>query len=179
MLKTNQFWDENGIQKVVDGNGFFEEKGENESSKGEFKNGFKDGDWEGSFNKLKWKYKETYKDEKLISGESFDENNVSYKYTEVEIRPEPKNGIKEFYRYVGKNFRTPDVRGLSGKIFLTFVVDKEGKVIEPRVLRDIGFGTGAEALRILTNYDGFKPGEQRGQKVKCTFSLPISIQSSN
>lgn len=172
------YLDENNVKKVVDGNGFFEDNGEGEFSKGAVKNGFKDGVWEGSFNKLKCRYKETYKDGKLISGESFDENNIPYKYTEVEIKPEPKEGINSFYKYIGKNFKVPEVAGLSGKIYLTFVVDKEGKIVEPKVLRDIGYGTGEEALRILTNYNGFKPGEQRGQKVRCSFSLPISIQSA-
>jgi len=177
-FKTNQFWNKDGVQQVTDGNGFFENVDENESSKGAITNGFKDGDWEGSTLHPKLTYKETYKNGKLISGESWDKNNVSYKYTQAEIRPSPKGGIGEFYKYVGKSFKTPQIEGLSGKIYVMFTVDKEGKIVEPRIIRDIGYGTGQEALRILANYNDFIPGETRGQKVSCKYSLPITIQTT-
>jgi antitoxin component YwqK of YwqJK toxin-antitoxin module len=175
--KIDQFWDINGVQKITDGNGFFEDQGESESSKGEIKNGFKEGLWEGTFKKHKNSYKETYKNGKLISGISTDKNGETYKYTEEEIAPNPKNGIMDFYKFIAKNYKTPENPGLKGKVYITFVVDKEGKIVEPKVLRDIGYGTGDEAIRVVTAYDGFAPGQQRGQKVRCTFSLPISIQS--
>lgn len=175
--KINQFWDLNGVQKVSDGNGFFEEQGENESEKGEIKNGFKDGIWEGSFNKLKFSYKETYKDGKLISGVSTNADGLTNTYSEIEKKPEPKYGMDDFYKFIGKNYRTPNQQGLKGKVYITFVVDKDGKIVEPKILRDIGYGTGQEAIRVVMAYDGFIPGEQRGRKVRCTYSLPISIQS--
>lgn len=177
MPKINQFWDVNEVQKVVDGNGIFEDKDENEYSKGELKNGFKEGAWEGSSKKLKCTYKETYKNGKLISGESVDENNITYNYTEIETKPEYKSGIMAFYKYVQKNYRLPNQQGLKGKVYVTFVVDKDGKIVEPKVLRDLGYGTGEEAIRILNNCDNWTPAEQRGQKVRCTYSLPISIIS--
>ena len=83
----------------------------------------------------------------------------------------------DFYNYIAKNYRTPDVQGLKGKVYITFVVDKEGEIVEPRVLRDLGYGTGKEAIRVVTAYEGFIPGEQRGRKVRCTYSLPIAIQA--
>ena len=179
ILKINQFWDLNGVQKVVDGNGFFEDKDEKESSKGEIKNGFKEGTWEGLFFKLKYPYKEIYTNGKLISGRSWDENNTFYIYTEVTVKPTPRNGMADFYSYIAKNYRLPSVQGLSGKVFVTFVVDKDGKIVEPKILRDIGYGTGQEALRILPHYDGFSPAEERGQKVRCSYSLPITLQGPN
>lgn len=105
---------------------------------------------------------------------------MSYKYTQTEVKPTPKGGMESFYRYIGKNYKLPLMpQGTKGKIYVSFVVDKEGKVKEPRIIKDIGYGTGEEALRILTNYDGFNPGEQRGQKMKCLYSLLITIQSAN
>ncbi|HQF48842.1 MAG TPA: energy transducer TonB [Flavobacterium alvei] len=178
MHKINQFWDANGLQKVVDGNGFFEDKDENESEKGEVKNGFKDGVWEGSLKNQKITYKETYKNGKLISGESVDKDNITYNYTEIETKPEYKSGVMDFNKYVARNYRAPNVQGLKGKVYVTFVVDVDGKIVEPRVLRDIGYGTGEEAIRVLKNCDEWTPGEQRGRKVRCSYSLPISIQSA-
>lgn len=177
--KINQFWDINGVQKITDGNGFFEDQGEFVTSNGEIKNGFKEGLWEGSSKKSKYSYKETYKNGKLISGISTDKNGKTYDYTEIEIKPEPKNGIMDFYKFIARNYRTPEKQGLKGKVYLTFVIDKDGKIVEPKILRDLGYGTGTEAIRVVTAYDGFSPGEQRGQKVRCTYSLPISIQSAN
>ena len=174
-----QFWDVNGVHKVINGNGFFEDQSENEYSKGEIKNGFKDGNWEGYLKNPEYSYKETYKDGELISGISTDKNGKTYTYTKVEIAPEPKHGIMDFYKFIGANYRTPDMKGLAGKVYLTFVVDKKGKIVEPKVIRDIGYGTGKEAVRVVSLYSGFVPGEQRGQKVRCSYSLPISIQATN
>ncbi|WP_281297329.1 energy transducer TonB [Flavobacterium limnophilum] len=177
--KINQFWDANGAQKIVDGNGFFENQGENESEKGAIKNGFKEGPWEGSSTKFGTSYKETYQDGKLISGTSTDKNGETYHYTEAEVRPNPKNGIMDFYKFIAKNYQIPNSlpKDASGKIYITFVVNKEGKIVEPKILRDLGYGTGQEAARIVTAYDGFTPGEQRGRKVRCTYSIPITIQA--
>lgn len=174
------YLDENNVKKVVDGNGFFEDNGEGEFSKGAVKNGFKEGVWEGSFNKLKCRYKETYKEGTLISGESFDEKNISYQYTEDEIRPESKNGMASFYKYVAKNFKLSQEairNNVSGKIYIGFVVDVDGKIVEPKVIKDLGFGTGEEAIRVLINSEDWIPGKLKGQNVRCSFSLPISIKT--
>jgi antitoxin component YwqK of YwqJK toxin-antitoxin module len=166
--------DENNVRKVADGNGFFEEKeeGRGETSKGFVKNGFKDGVWEGLFMRLKCRYTETYNEGKLISGESFDENNISYKYSQQQTEPASKSGTQGFYKYIARNYRIPNVPGgIKGKVYITFVVDKEGKIIEPKVLRDMGHGTGEEAIRVLTNSPKWAPGVLRGQKVRCTYSF--------
>lgn len=174
----NQFWDVNGVHKVINGNGFFEDQSDNEYSKGEIKNGLKEGNWEGYFKKPDYSYMETYKDGKLVSGVSTEKNGKKYKYTKVEIAPEPKDGIMDFYKFIGANYRTPEVQGLAGKVFVSFVVDEKGKIVEPRVIRDIGYGTGKEALRVVSLYEGFVPGEQRGLKVRCSYSIPISIMAT-
>ncbi len=173
--KINQFWDENGVQKTVDGNGFYD----NENEKGELKNGFKEGVWEGSFLKPKFSYKEIYKNGKLISGESIDENNITYQYTELETSPRPKNGIENFYTYFGRNFKAPDVPDLNGKIYIKFVIDKKGKIVNPKIIRDLGHGTGEEAIRVLTNCENWIPGVQRGRKVRTSYTLPISIKTQS
>lgn len=177
-LKIKNYWDKDNNQKVIDGTGFYEENEKDFFTIGEVKNGFKEGVWEGSLKNQKITYKETYKSGKLISGESLDENKVTYNYTEIETKPDYKSGDMGFYKYVSKNYRTPKVQGLKGIVYVTFVVDKDGKIVEPKVLRDIGHGTGVEAIRVLNNCGEWTPGEQRGIKVRCAFSLPISVQSN-
>ncbi len=184
-LKINQFWDINGVQKVVDGNGDYEESIDKafglEASfgSGKVKDGFKEDIWQGWISNPEIKYTERYSEGKLVSGKIVDKNNIEKKYDVLDKRPEHRDGITTFYTYIGKNYKTPsDAGNINGKIRVTFVVDIHGKIIEPRILSDLGYGTGDEAIRILKGYKGFIPGEHRGRKVKCLFSLPITIQSS-
>lgn len=184
ILKINDFWDADGVQKVTNGDGEYEENNKEKHNfenlhygHGNLKNGVKDGVWQGWLGKPNVKYTENYSNGQFISGKIVNENNIETTYNVLEKKPEHKNGIEAFYNYVGKNYRTPNVQGLKGKIYVTFLIDIDGKIIEPKVLRDIGYGTGEEALRILKNYNGFTPGEQRGKKVRCLYSLPITIQS--
>ena len=68
------------------------------------------------------------------------------------------------------------VKNLKGKVFVTFVVEKDGSLSDIKVIRDIGLGTGEEAIRVLKECPKWLPGEQNGQKVRVLYSLPISIQ---
>lgn len=106
------------------------------------------------------------------------EDNNIYNTAGIEFKPDFPGGLKEFYSYIGKNFRVPDVRGLSGKIFVSFVIEKDGSVTDVKVLHDIGYGTKEEAIRVLENSPHWKPAEQNGQRVRVLYSLPISVQSS-
>ena len=76
-----------------------------------------------------------------------------------------------------RNFNTPKVEGQEGKVYITFVVDVDGTLTDFKILRDVGFGTGEEAIRVVKNYNGWIPGEQRGRKVRCHYSLPINVKS--
>jgi antitoxin component YwqK of YwqJK toxin-antitoxin module len=187
-LNVKNCWNEKGIQTVNEGNGFFEEiyfKGslphrDDVSGFGEGKivNNLKDSIWTGFNKKTKISYKENYNKGELVSGVSIDSNKVEVKYTVSEVRPVPKNGMDDFNRHIARTFKCPNVEGLKGKIYVTFVVEKDGSITDIKVLRDIGYGTGAEAIRAVSSYKGWIPGEQRGRKVRCTFSLPISVQSN-
>jgi hypothetical protein len=55
------------------------------------------------------------------------------------------------------------------------VVDKEGKIVEPKIMKSLGYGLDEEAIRVLTSYDEWNPGEQKGVFVKCLYSLPLSL----
>jgi Uncharacterized protein conserved in bacteria (DUF2059)/Gram-negative bacterial TonB protein C-terminal len=104
-------------------------------------------------------------------------DNTVYNTAGIDVKPEFPGGIDEFTRYVAKNFNTPNVAGLKGKVFVSFVIEKDGSLTDIKILRDIGYGTGKEAVRVLELSPKWLPGEQNGQKVRCTYSLPISIGS--
>ncbi|NDP21725.1 MAG: energy transducer TonB [Paludibacter sp.] len=187
-IKVKNCWNEDGIQTVKEGSGFFEEiyfqgslpyrNNVNGFGKGKIVNNLKDSIWSGLNKKTKISYIENYKNGELISGVSIDSNKVEHKYSVTEIRPIPKKGMDNFNRHIAKTFRCPNVEGLRGKIYVTFVVETDGSITDVKVLRDIGYGTGAEAIRAVTSYEGWIPGEQRGIKVRCKFSLPISVQTT-
>ena len=105
-----------------------------------------------------------------------DENTI-YNTAGIEKKPEYPGGLAEFYKYIGKKYRTPNVKGLQGKIFVTFIVEKDGSITDVKVLRDIGYGTGEEAVRVLQKCKNWIPGEQDGRKVRVLYSLPIVIQT--
>ncbi len=102
-------------------------------------------------------------------------DNSIYNTAGIEVKPDYPGGINEFYKFVGKNYKVPNVQGLSGKIFVSFVVEKNGKLTDIKVIRDIGYDTGKEAIRILKKCKKWSPGEQNGQKVRVLYSLPINI----
>lgn len=180
LYKLNQYWDENKNHLIIDGNGVYAHGNKIDIIITDtYKEGYKDGVCEEKNLKLNSTFTEKYEKGKFISGIRTFEDNTTSEYTEMEIKPIPKKGMDDFYKFIGKNYRTPEVKGLKGKVYITFVVDKDGKIVEPKVLRDIGYGTGAEAIRVIKAYEsGFVPGEQRGEKVRCTFSMPINIGSS-
>jgi protein TonB len=84
----------------------------------------------------------------------------------------------DFFKFIWNNYKTPKVNNLSGKLYLNFVIEKDGSIVEVKVLRDLGYGTGEEAVRVLSESPKWSPGMQNGQPVRVMFNLPISIQSS-
>jgi protein TonB len=107
-----------------------------------------------------------------------EEDNNVYNTAGIEVKPDFPGGIEKFYKFVGNNYKTPEEEGLKGKVYVTFVVEKDGSLTDIKVLRDIGYGTGAEAIRVLKKCPRWTPGEQNGKKVRVLYSLPITIQSA-
>ncbi len=107
-----------------------------------------------------------------------EEDNNIYNTAGIEVKPDFPGGLEKFYKFVGKNFQVPEEEGLKGKVFVTFVVEKDGSLTDIKVIRDIGYGTGKEAMRVLKSCPKWNPGEQNGKKVRVLYSLPITIQSA-
>jgi protein TonB len=104
--------------------------------------------------------------------------NETYNYSSIDKKPEFPGGAGAFYKYIGNNYRTPNVQGLSGKVYVNFVIEKDGSVVEAKVIRDLGYGTGEEAVRVLSESPKWSPGIQNGKPVRVMYSLPITIQST-
>jgi protein TonB len=107
------------------------------------------------------------------------DDNQIYNTAGIEVKPEFPGGMDKFYGYVQKNYRAPEEEGLKGKVYVTFVVEKDGSLTDIKVLRDIGYGTGKEAIRILNKCPRWNPGVQNGKPVRVLYSLPITIQTAD
>lgn len=91
-------------------------------------------------------------------------------------KPEFPGGLSNFYRLFAAEFKTPAGNpNLKGHIFLKFVVEKDGSVTHIKLLRDLGMGTGKEAIRALRQLPKWKPALYNQKSVRCDFSLPIKI----
>lgn len=115
--------------------------------------------------------------EKTAKKESKDNKkpNVDEVYTTVQEKPDFPGGIAEFYKYIGQNYKIPsDFKG-KGKIIITFVVEKDGALSDMKLVKNLGFGTGEEAIRILKESPKWIPGKQDGQPVRVQYALPITI----
>jgi protein TonB len=116
--------------------------------------------------------------EPVGNGDVVEEDNSIYNTAGIEVKPDFPGGMEKFYKFVGKNYQVPEEEGLKGKVFVSFVVEKDGSLTDIKVIRDIGYGTGKEAIRVLRSCPKWNPGEQNGKKVRVLYSLPINIQSA-
>lgn len=100
-----------------------------------------------------------------------------YNTSGIEVLPEYPGGISKFYQFIGDNYKTPTaVDFLGGKVYVSFIIEKDGSVANIKVLRDVAFGSGKEAIRVLELCPKWSPGKQNGQNVRCVYSLPIALQ---
>jgi TonB family protein len=177
-IKIYQYWNSKNKHLVIDGNGDFEENEEDRIVRGKVKNGVKDGIWTGVNNKYKYKYTDVYKKGEFINGKSTDSSGVEREYNVLELRAVPKRGIQDFYNYVGKSFtKTPEAiqNKITGKLIISFIIDKEGKIVEPKILKSLGYGLDEEAIRVINGYENWIPGQQRGVTVRVLYSIPITV----
>lgn len=99
-------------------------------------------------------------------------------FTVVENMPEYPGGMDAMYAYLGENIQYPDsakMNNISGKVYVTFVIEKDGSVTNVVVLRGIGGGCDKEAMRVVSEMPNWKPGKQRGQEVRVQYNLPIKF----
>ena len=95
----------------------------------------------------------------------------------LDIAPEYPGGLAKFYKEVANKFNAPEI-GTSKelKVFVSFVVEKNGTMSNIRALQDPGYGMGAEAIKVLESIKKkWKPGIKNGKPVRTAYSLPIKL----
>ena len=99
-------------------------------------------------------------------------------FTAVEHVPDFPGGVDKFYKFLQQNIKYPaEARNkkIEGKVFVSFIVEKDGSLSTFKVLRDPGAGCGAEALRVMKLSPKWNPGVQNGKKVRVQYTMPISF----
>jgi antitoxin component YwqK of YwqJK toxin-antitoxin module len=179
-IRIVQYWDENKIQKVVDGEGEMEQQeGDlNATSHGPIKNFVKEGKWEGTSKHPKLTFVEEYANGELISGISSDTLNNKYNYKEIFVNPRPRKGLSHFYDYVQKEIRDPNTidTWVQRTINLTFIIGIDGKIEDLKVINKDELGLSNDAIQIISQYKGWIPASYRGVTFKLLHSLRIRFE---
>ena len=110
-----------------------------------------------------------------LQNDKIDSNAI---YTKVETLPEFPGGMMGFYAYVSQSYNVPPAFKGAGNLILTFVVEKDGSLTDIKTVRDLGSGTGEEAVRILKLSPKWKPGIQDGVPVRVNFTLPLKLSKN-
>ena len=99
-------------------------------------------------------------------------------FYEVKDKPEYPGGEKEMFKFIHSISVYPSIpkeNGVEGKVYVQFVIDETGKVVDPVIAIGVDPYLDAEALRIVSLFPRWKPGKQRDMPVPVTFVLPINF----
>lgn len=102
---------------------------------------------------------------------------IPVEYNVVELKPIFPGGNAEFSKFIGKNFVSPEVEGLSGVVNISFVIETDGSIGETKVIKDIGNGSGQAALAMIKKSPKWSPGQMNGAPVRVRYTLPITIKN--
>lgn len=112
-----------------------------------------------------------------VTGGGGDENGT---FTSVEIMPMPPGGMKAFVDWVAVNYQFPSAavdNEAAGVIQVSFVVEKDGGLSSFEVVKDLGYGTGDQAIKLLKRAKKWSPGIQNGIPVRVAYTLPIRLST--
>ena len=178
-LKILNYFDENNVQKVTNGEGEYVEDGWNDqTSTGTIKNFLKEGIWRGNLIGKKVSFTEQYNKGKLVVGHSLDSLNNKFTYNVVNERAHPKKGMNDFYNYLKKNDIIPkNINSkITGKIIINIDINENGKLENVSAYTGDQYGITENAIQLISQYENWIPGKHRGVNVKTHLTLPIVFQ---
>ena len=103
-------------------------------------------------------------------------------YSVVEEMPEYPGGMNELAKYLSENIKYPEEAkeiGIGGRVFISFIVEKDGSVNDVAVMRSVDPLVDNEAVRVVKTMPKWKPGKQNGKIVRVSYILPINFQLKN
>ncbi|HXI01030.1 MAG TPA: TonB family protein [Sphingobacteriaceae bacterium] len=121
-----------------------------------------------------------YSSKSAISTDNSEEKPVTLDkvrdFASVEVLPLFPGGEKGFYAFLSQNIKYPaeaKEKNISGRVFVTYIVEKDGSLADIKVLRGLGYGTDEEAVRVLKLSPNWIPGITNGQHVRVQYTIPI------
>jgi TonB family protein len=105
--------------------------------------------------------------------------NVNQIFTIVDQAPQFSGGREALQSYLASTLEYPEIArraGIQGMVVVQFVVNEQGQILDPVVLRNLGAGLDEEALRAVRNMPRWEPGVHKGVPVKVRFTLPIPFK---
>jgi TonB family protein len=114
--------------------------------------------------------------EPKVTGDTTKKSKSREVYTIVENMPEYPGGQPAMYDYLLKAIKYPDEarkKGITGTVYVNFVVEEDGTISTVKILRGIGGGCDEESIRVVKSMPKWLPGTQNGKKVAVIFNLPI------
>jgi len=96
----------------------------------------------------------------------------------VENMPQFPGGDLGLMKYIQKHVKYPAIAkeyNITGKVYVSFIVDRQGKVTNVKIVRGVDKNLDAEALRVVKSLPKYKPGKQRGKAVRVMFTIPINF----
>lgn len=98
----------------------------------------------------------------------------------VEQMPEfPNGGMAGLMQYLSKNIKYPTIaqeNGTQGRVTVQFVVNRDGSIVDAKVLRGVDPYLDKEAIRVITSMPKWKPGMQRGKAVRVKYTVPVMFR---
>jgi len=107
-----------------------------------------------------------------------DQDKTVYDFVSIEKQPEFQGGIAKFYKYLSGAIKYPILaqeRNVQGKVFLSFVVEKNGSLTDVRITRGLGSGTDEEAMRVIKESPKWNPGIQNGVPVRVKYNINVNF----
>ena len=97
----------------------------------------------------------------------------------VEDQPEFPGGTAALLEYLRKNIKYPAIcreNNIQGRVLVTFIVNKDGAIVEPEVVKSVNPSLDKEALRVISSMPNWKPGSQRGKPVRVKYTVPVNFR---
>ena len=97
----------------------------------------------------------------------------------VEEMPEFPGGMAECMKFLSKNIKYPPIsaeNGIQGRVIVQFVVNQDGSIVDPVVVRGVDSHLDKEALRVIQMMPKWKPGKQRGKAVRVKYTVPVMFR---
>ena len=100
-------------------------------------------------------------------------------YTVVEKMPEFQGGQAALLQFLSKSIKYPvdaEKNGIQGRVTCSFVINRDGSIVDAQVLRGVDPSLDKEALRVINSMPKWKPGEQRGKLVRVKYTVPVTFR---